>query len=78
MTNNNLSHRVIESGKDPRKLGRWTWLKLQGKNGINIRVITIYRPVFSNGPTSTYQQQQTELLVELILTVIQELNFLLI
>lgn len=48
LANNRISHRVIESGKDPRKLGRWTWIKLQGENGISIRIVTIYRPVHSN------------------------------
>ena len=36
-------------GNDPRGLGRWTWTKLRGYNGIIIRIISIYIPHNSRG-----------------------------
>ena len=36
------AHRVIERGKDPTGLGRWTWVLLEGKQHIRMRIITAY------------------------------------
>lgn len=51
------SDRIIGKGEDLRKLGRWTWIRTRGKNGITSRIVSAYRPVMSKGPTSTYVQQ---------------------
>lgn len=57
---NKAAHRVIETGRDKSNLGRWSWIKLQGKNNIKLRVITAYRPCkpSSAGPNTAYSQQE--------------------
>lgn len=57
---NKAAHRVIEAGRDPTNLGRWSWLRFQGKNNIKLRVITAYRPCkpSSAGPSTAYSQQE--------------------
>jgi hypothetical protein len=62
--NDTLSYKIIENGKD--KLGRWTWMKLQGKNTRIVTIISAYRPVTSREPGSVFNQhlrrfQQTNL-----------------
>ena len=52
-----VTHRVIETGKDPTGLGRWCWMRLQGRNGIRVRIITVYRPCDTPGATTVFQQQ---------------------
>jgi hypothetical protein len=56
--------RVIETGKDKRSLGRWSWIFLQGTKVMTMIIITIYQPVYSTGALSTYQQQKASLLQE--------------
>ena len=52
-----VTHRVIETGKDPTGLGRWCWMRLQGRNGIRVRIITVSRPCDTPGATTVFQQQ---------------------
>jgi hypothetical protein len=54
--------RVIEWGSDPTLLGRWSWVKIRGCNGLQLLVVTLYRPVISQGALSTYQQHKNILL----------------
>jgi len=54
---NAMVHRAQRPGDDKVGLGRWCWGRLRGKNNIIIWVVSVYRPCFSTGPTSTYQQQ---------------------
>ena len=42
MTMHKLAYKVSESGGDPIKLGKWIWVRLQGKNNKNLRVATVY------------------------------------
>jgi hypothetical protein len=51
-------HRIVKHGRDESGLGRWAWLKLQGRQGTRIRIISVYRPCDSDGPESVNQQQQ--------------------
>ena len=45
-------------GSDPTNLGRWTWAKIQGRNGHFLRVVSAYQPVKNTSETgSSYQQQ---------------------
>jgi hypothetical protein len=53
---NQLSYRVIKSGVDSSGLGCWSWIRFQGKQGITLQAVTVYRPVVSFGATSVYQQ----------------------
>ena len=58
ITRGQAKFRVIKSGVDPSKMGRWCWQLFSGKAGVTTRIITAYRPCKSNGPTSTYIQQR--------------------
>jgi len=39
-----LSMRVLGTGKDTTKLGRWSWIEFEGKDSFKTRVYTAYRP----------------------------------
>jgi hypothetical protein len=52
-----VTHRITSTGKDPTGLGHWCWTRFQGKNGIKVRTISVYRPCEAPGATTTYQQQ---------------------
>jgi len=58
---NQVAHRALCPGADVLGLGRWCWTKLRGPNGFHIRIIVMYRPCFSTGPLSTYQQHVRKL-----------------
>jgi hypothetical protein len=58
MTHGKSKFRIIDSGMDESRLGRWCWQLFSGKRGVQTRVITAYRPCKSRGLTSTYIQQQ--------------------
>jgi hypothetical protein len=62
ITVNGAAHRIILSGTDKTTIGRWSWTLLHGKENIMVRVVTLYRSVYSIGATSTYQQQKRRLL----------------
>ena len=52
--------RLSDHGQDPSGLGRWTWVKLTGRQGIATRIINGYRPVqdHSNRPGTVFSQQE--------------------
>ena len=58
--NHDLCLRQITSGKDITGLGRWIWTLLQGRQGIQVRLISGYRPIEdkSNRPHSVYSQHE--------------------
>jgi hypothetical protein len=43
-------------------LGRWSWIKIRGRQGLALVIATVYRPVYSEGVLSTYQQHRGVLL----------------
>jgi len=53
---NQLVHHAQWSGDDPTGLGCWSWIKLKGKGAQITRIILLYRPCFSDGTLSMYQQ----------------------
>ena len=56
---NKGAHRVMECGKDQRGLGRWVWTRYRGRGGVNVRVVTAYRPVLNKqGVQSVLNQQK--------------------
>ena len=57
MSTDDVTHRITATGKDPTGLGRWCWTQFQGKNGVKVRTISVYRPCEAPGATTTYQQQ---------------------
>jgi Reverse transcriptase (RNA-dependent DNA polymerase) len=62
ITSGKLCGRIRESGTEQNILQRWAWIKLQGRNDTKVVIATLYRPVMSNGPISTYQQHKNQLL----------------
>jgi hypothetical protein len=62
IVNGNICGRVYESGTEENTLQRWSWIKLRGKQNKNVVIVTVYRPVRSQGPTSAYQQHKSILL----------------
>ena len=57
ITNGRTTNRIIDSGIDTRKLGRWSWQRFRGKANKTVTVITAYRPCKSIGVNTTYTQQ---------------------
>jgi hypothetical protein len=55
---NESAHRVTHRGIGSSGLGRWSWIQLQGKDGISVRFISAYRPVLSNETGPVYQQHK--------------------
>ncbi len=53
--------RVMASGRDPTRLGRWVWTQYRGKGNRRLRVITAYRPCqkTASSPFATWTQQRT-------------------
>ena len=49
--------RVSGQHSDDRRLGRWSWFVLTGKNQLKTAIITCYCPVISHSPGSAYSQQ---------------------
>ncbi len=49
------------SGVDPSGLGRWTWTRHQGKDGIVLRLVSLYRPASNTGELSVGAQHTTYL-----------------
>ena len=39
---NNAASRVMGSGRDSTGLGRWTWTRFRGRNGIATRIVCAY------------------------------------
>ena len=73
-TAGDMATRIIASGRDQQKLGRWVWTRYQGKRGTTIRIATVYRPNKpTGGPTTVHAQQRQELLKDNIETDPREL-----
>ena len=62
-TNATASH-ALTSGVDPRGLGRWSWIRLTGKNSLTTRVIMAYCPIKNPNPSRCYAQQIQGLLLQ--------------
>jgi hypothetical protein len=52
-----ITHRIIGTGSDPKSLGRWAWIRIQGKEGHTVRIATAYRPWESPGASTVFHQQ---------------------
>jgi hypothetical protein len=52
----------VRLGKKEGILGRWSWVKVRGYDGLVLIIITVYRPVFAEGAMTAYQQQKSVLL----------------
>jgi len=58
---NKIAYSIRSVAEDPRKLGRWTSMLLNGKNQHASRIVCAYCPCISNGPTSAYALQTVAL-----------------
>ena len=57
-----IAHRHRDNGFDPSGLGRWSWVRIAGKQGCVTRFATVYCPVQTgSGLETVYSQQLTEL-----------------
>ena len=52
--------RCYEHGKDHRNLGRWVWVKMNGRGDTKLVLVSAYRPVSSSGdgPSTVIEQQR--------------------
>jgi hypothetical protein len=59
-----IAMRTINTGQDHRRLGRWTWTLVRGKNDRRTRIISVYVPCLAQkfGCRKVYCQQQKALL----------------
>ena len=53
----------LRDGADRSELGRWSWLRLRGRNEVFVRIVSAYRPnpPIANSPMSVYAQQKCTL-----------------
>ena len=58
MAVDDVSHRVISQGKDPTGLGRWSWIRMEGKQKHFLRIVSAYRPVDSLGTGAVHSQHE--------------------
>ena len=54
-----LVFRISEQGCDTRKLGRWSYISVTGKNNLTTTFITCYCPVIGRNSGSVYSQHLT-------------------
>ena len=52
----NLVFNISHQGSDSRKLGRWSYFSITGKNKLTTTFLTCYCPVVSSSPGSFYSQ----------------------
>jgi hypothetical protein len=58
ISTNKAVHRIIASGKDTAKIGRWCWTRFRGRNNVTLRVFSAYCPNSPTGPISVKAQQR--------------------
>ena len=56
-----ITYFSMGTGTDKKGLGRWTWARYRGKQGIVFRVVSFYQPCNSKGPTTVHEQQRCRL-----------------
>ena len=64
ITQSEMALRHMESGGDTKRLGRWSWVKIRGKNDISLRIVSVYVPHLNktHGHLNVYAQHQDALL----------------
>jgi hypothetical protein len=58
VSSSEVKHRIIDQGRDPTGLGRYVWIRLQGREGHTTRIVSAYRPCQSDGAASVFRQHQ--------------------
>ena len=61
---NDTALRKQQHGEDSRKLGRWTWVTIEGKSQCKTLIISAYCPCKSNGGTTTVWAQHLDAMTE--------------
>jgi hypothetical protein len=56
MAVDDVAHRTVDQGKDETLLGRWAWIRRQGRQGHHLRIVSAYRPVDNLSPGTVYAQ----------------------
>ena len=51
-------HSIVSRGKDRTGMGRWVWMRMEGKNGHHVRLVCAYRPCISGGAGKVFQQHK--------------------
>ena len=61
---NECSSRVTSTGADETGLGRWSWLLLEGRNDVKVRIVTAYNPCKTSPkrPATVYAQHKRYLM----------------
>jgi hypothetical protein len=54
-------HQILSRGKDPTGMGRWVWMRMEGKANLHVRLVTAYRPCESGGTSTVFQQHSRAL-----------------
>ena len=52
-----VAHKTKETGFDKEGLGRWSWIKVMGRQGCITRFVTVYCPVKTGTGNTVYTQQ---------------------
>jgi len=50
ITRGKLAQTYMGQGEDPTRLGRWVWMRFKGRNGLTLRIVSVYCP---NPPSSS-------------------------
>jgi hypothetical protein len=60
MAIDDVAHRVVGQGQDLSGLGRWAWIRLEGKQKHYLRVVSAYGPVSGSGhgPSTVHAQHE--------------------
>ena len=59
---NDMAHRFHSAGQDSKELGRWSWVKVTGKQNCVTRFVTVYCPKPTGKGMNTVYEQQLEYL----------------
>ena len=57
ITQSKVAHRHRDNGFDSTGLGRWSWIRIAGKQGCITRFVTVYCPVKTGKGNTIYTQQ---------------------
>ena len=52
-----IAHKLQDTGFDPSGLGRWSWVRIRGRQGCVTRMVTVYCPVKTGKGNTIYTQQ---------------------
>ena len=58
MSVNKMAHQFMQKGSDSTGLGRWSWQRFRGRNGMALRIVSAYCPQASGGINSVPGQHQ--------------------